>query len=244
MNKILNIFDKYPNLVIGFSTISDNNMRIRPSGSVEIDDRAKENRIRFLQSLGINSKSVVSPVLSHSNNVLIVSDADRGKTFENIDALITDKLGVFLNLTVADCMPIFLYNPEKNVISLVHVGWRGLENNILKNAITKLKEAYGSNPLSVIAGIGPHIGVCHYEIKDDVLGRFKTYPDAIVSRDNQNFLNLGAIAQTQLTNLGLKPGNIEVNSECTLELRDKYFSFRRDKPEIIETMLAVFGMKY
>lgn len=243
MNKILSIFDRYPDLVIGFSTKSDGNMRLKPSDSIKIDIQAKKNRRIFLDSLGINEKSVVDPILEHGTNILIVNDIDGGKTFKNVDALITARPGIFLNLTVADCLSIFLYDHDKKVIALVHAGWRGLQDKIIENVLAKLKEFYNSDPSSIIVGIGPHIGGCHYEIQDDVSEKFREYPDAFINKEGHKFFDIGIVAETQLTNLGFRSENIEVNSECTFELTDKYFSFRRDKPRIIETMLAVFGMK-
>lgn len=241
MNKILKIFDKYPNLIVGFSTKSDGNMCLKPSGSTQIDSQTTANRKKFLNSLEISTGSVITSMLEHSNNIAMIGKNDSGKTITNVDGLITTESGVFMSLTVADCLPIFLYDPDKKVIALIHAGWRGLENNILANVINKVQETYTSKLSSIIAGIGPHIGVCHYEIKNDVLEKFKIYPEAIINSGDRYFLDIGLIAKIQLSNLGINPENIEINSECTFELSNKYFSYRRDKPKMLETMLAVFG---
>jgi len=63
---------------------------------------------------------------------------------------------------------------------------------------------------------------------------------AILYRDGQAYLNLAAVVREQLKRVGVKTARI--SSECTYCLQDRYFSFRRDKPKHIETIVAYVGM--
>lgn len=238
MNSILIIFNKYPNLFIAFSKKQDDNLRM----TGQADELITQNRENFLKSINIGSSRIVSPLLAHGNQVMKVDGKDAGKIIPNTDGLITNSTQVFLTITVADCLPIFLFDEEKKVIALVHAGWRGLQKGIVDNAVSQFIKDFGSDPKNIIAGIGPCICARHYEVKEDVSSEFKDYPQAISNTDGRISLDLKQIARQKLIKLGLKQENIEISSECTYELENKYFSFRRDKPAEVQAMLAVFGI--
>ena len=96
----------------------------------------------------------------------------------------------------------------------------------------------------MIAGIGPGIGVCHYEVKEDIVEIFRAkFPLEVMAKMTQgDRLDLEGIAKYQLVATGLETENIEIDPDCTYCLPDRYFSFRRDKPESIEAMIAVIGL--
>jgi YfiH family protein len=229
-------------VLIAFSTRADGSMRVGSTGSEILDAQIKNNRQAFFSNLGINDK-IVSPVLVHSSNIVAATSADAGKIIEKTDALITNEPGLFLSLTVSDCLPVFFYDPVQKAVGLAHAGWRGLDNGILKNTVQKFVGDYGSDPKKLIAGIGPAICKKEYQIQEDLVEKFKAYPTAIIRNDRGIFLDLAEIAKIQLQSLGIKAENIEICAECTYELPDKYFSYRRDKPEFVEPMVAVIGIK-
>ena len=241
-NSLFSIFNKYQNLVIALSQKQDGSMKL--SGDSLRDKEISENRKKFLNKLGVDSNSLVSANLIHANTIQTVTTQDAGKIIAKTDGLLTKDKNLFLSITVADCLPIFLYDFEKEVIGLIHGGWRSLAQNILYSTIEKLINDFNSKPGSILAGIGPGISQCHYEAKEDVVAKFKSFPSHIfIKRNGKIFLDLKKIAEFQLLNSGVKKENIEINSECTYCLPDKYFSYRKDKPDILETMIAVIGMK-
>ena len=199
------------------------------------------NRRAFFSKLGLEEKRVVSGHLVHGNNITVVSAKDRGKKIKRTDGLITANKNILLSVTIADCLPILLYDPIMNIIGIVHAGWRGLEKEIPKAALEKFAEL-GSKPSDILAAIGPGIGQCHFEVQKDVADKFSIYPETILKPDRKIFIDLKAIAEIQLLGQGLREKNIEINPDCTFDYPDKYFSFRRDKPETIQAMTAVIGM--
>src|SRR3989344_5286726 len=88
---------------------------------------------------------------------------------------------------------------------------------------------------NLLAGIGPGIRECHFEVQEDIARLFGT---------KERFVNLGSIIQKQLIELGIKKSNIEDSGECTYCLDQKYFSYRRDKPAQVEAMIAYIGRKH
>jgi len=79
--------------------------------------------------------------------------------------------------------------------------------------------------------IGPHIRACHFEVKEDVAQQFAAYPE-FVRRGSKISIDLAGIVRRQLLAAGLAPSNIAISEECTYEIPDQYFSYRRDGGEL------------
>jgi len=200
------------------------------------------NRAKFLDTIGIRKESFVSARLSHSNHVRVVGNADVGKAIDDTDGLITNEKGVFLSVTVADCMPIYLYDSAQKAIGLLHCGWRGLKSKIITAAIETMKSDFQSNPKDMLVGIGPAIQKCHYDVKSETLKYFEEYrDDAIEERDGKTFLDIKRIAERECFEEGILEEHIEVNPDCTYCEADQYSSYRREG-EKFALMIAVFGI--
>jgi YfiH family protein len=81
-----------------------------------------------------------------------------------VDALATSVPRLPLVVRVADCGPIFFYNPAQRVIAVAHSGRRGTEGNILQATLDCMKETYDSRAADVIVQLGPCIRPPHYEV--------------------------------------------------------------------------------
>jgi hypothetical protein len=231
------LFTLFPNnIIVGFSEKKDGPMK-----------NSIQNREKFFKKLGIDKKLTIRAGLVHKNKIALVSKKEAGRIIEKTDGLITKEKNIFLTITIADCLPIFIYDPEKEITGLVHGGWRSLAGNILKEAIDKMMDNFKSNPAHILIGIGPGISQCHFEIKNDLVRKWydRTIfaPGVILKEDNKKYLDLKKIAKIQLMELGIKEQNIEVSPECTFCLKTKYFSYRREKPKQVQTMLAIIGQK-
>ena len=234
------IFNKYPSVIVAISAKEDGPMKVRYE--LKKDNKTLLNRNKFLKKYDITNNMVVSAKLAQENNVHLATKIDSGRFIPNTDALLTKEKGLYLSITIADCILIFLYDPKSEVTGLIHTGWRGLSKKIIPNAIRALIKNCKVQPENLIVGIGPGIDTCHFEVKDDVLNRFILYKDEIIKRGEKYFLDLKKIAVKQLLNLGIKKENIEVSPLCTYCEGDKYFSYRRDKSLPLKAMIAFIGM--
>lgn len=132
------------------------------------------------------------------------------------DGMIGDSLSPMAILT-ADCLPILLLGKIEH--ALIHAGWRGLQNEILKNDLIKK-----INPF--YAFIGPHISVKNYEVQPDFKANFSN-PDAFTEREGKQYFDLSVVAQAQLK--ALYPDIlIEESGICTFA-NEKFHSYRRNK---------------
>lgn len=195
--------------------------------SFQVGDEAAnvvENRKRFLGPLGFDDSGIAIPRQCHSSNVQVVTKPGQ---YDSCDGLITDIVGLPLVVTVADCLPIVLHDPEKRVIGIVHAGWRGTVQGIAAEALRVMAESWGTTASDVIAYLGPAAGVCCYEVGSDVTQLFSL--DEIEQRNDRLYLNLQKSNVHQLLGCGVQEESIEVSPLCTICHPEFFHSFRRDK---------------
>jgi len=89
------------------------------------------------------------------------------------DILFTDNPKVSLYMRFGDCVPILFHDPVKKIIGIAHAGWMGTVRGVAKAAVEGMQSHYGSKAENIIAGIGPSIGVDHYEVGTDVISQFQ-----------------------------------------------------------------------
>jgi polyphenol oxidase len=235
------IFQKFPFLLAGVSERKDGTMKI--SGDKEKDRISLENRRKFFEKFGVKESEVVNPLLSHGSEVLFVGKNEAKDYIKGFDGFVAKEKRLFLTITVADCLPVFFFDEKTGLFGLAHAGWRGIYGNILENMIGLMREK-GAETKNILAGIGPGISFCHFEVKEDFLPNFKKYfssPNVLRVANGKNFLNLKEIAKLKLMQEGLLFENIGISQECTFCQEKKYFSFRREGKENLKTMVAVIG---
>ena len=205
----------------------------------EISGKIFLNRNAYFIRNNIDPAKVISAEIVHGNSARVIYNNNGGKVVRNVDGLITQSKGIFLSITSADCLPIFLFDPESSIISMVHAGWRSLADNILQNSISKFTGNFKSNPKKILAGIGPSICQKHYGVSPEVAEKFKNYPKVTKEENGEILLDLKKIAQLQLAEAGLSEKNIEISPECTFEFPEKYFSARRERKKISPGLISL-----
>lgn len=213
-------------------------LSIKSSGSMKGDWLKQRN---YLRELFGNNRVIVSANLVHGSKVISVDGLLDDQIIPDCDALITSDRDKILSLTVADCLPIYFYDRKQAVTALAHAGWRGLLAGIVTEAIFSFKNNYQSKLEDIEVQIGPHIKACHFEVKADVASQFPL--ELIIRRGDKTYIDLAKMVVKQLSESGFLTNNISVSDNCTHCLPDKYFSYRRDRPKELETMLAYIGFK-
>ena len=131
----------------------------------------------------------------HGSNVAVIDEALAGKGAEaysdavkNTDALVTNLPQLPLILFFADCVPVIFADPVSGSIGLAHAGWRGTVAGIAASTVTKMQEAFGAKPENILAGIGPSIGQCCYEVDDKVYEAGKKYAGCFTAKENGRYM--------------------------------------------------------
>ena len=118
--------------------------------------------------LRLDIKSFTKPLQKHTSTIKCIDRVLEKKELPDVDGLITDKKGITLSTTNADCILFLFYDPVKNVIANVHSGWRGTFQKIGEKAIRKMIEYYKCDPKDILCFICPSIRKCHFEVDEDV----------------------------------------------------------------------------
>jgi YfiH family protein len=195
-----------------------------------------KNRSRFFGALDIPQDRVASPRQVHGG---VVKAADKPGEYAECDALVTNAAGLYLSISVADCVPIALCDVKKGIVGLAHAGWRGTAKGIVQNTILKIEEEFGGNPENLAAYVGPSAGVCCYGVGEDVA---RVFPSAfVILRNGHRFVDLKSANVDQLKKSGVPADRIEVSPHCTISDAHLFHSFRRDGTAS-GRMMAVIGM--
>lgn len=229
-------------VIHAFSNRSHGNMSLSYA-----DTRSSlENRSRFLSGLGIDFRSLVCAKQVHSGVVSYVREEDKGRgalTYEasipGTDAFVTDKKNIPLAIFTADCLSVFLYDPNKPAVGLVHAGWRSSNENILGKAIAMMQKEFGANPEDILLSFGPAIRECCYEVSGDFSGFSK---GDLIKRGSRFYLDLAKINKTQAKSCGIKDENVADKRLCTCCRNEEFFSFRKEK-DACGRMLSVIMLR-
>ena len=214
---------------------------------------AATNMKELSSGLGISPDDIVMLNQTHTNGVRIVGKEDGGEMVtrpyskDGYDGMITNDKGLLLCTLEADCVPIYLYDPVKHVIGMVHSGWRGTVAQIGPGAVKLMKETYGCDSGNIIAVFGPCIcGNCYDvgdELKDEFSVHYSTDELSVIfkrktdgSEKDKLHLDQKAAIRISLIRCGLKQNNIRDVGRCTKE-SDDLCSWRRDMP-VMKSMLT------
>ena len=142
------------------------------------EEAVRENFRRIGSAMGIRCEDMVFTHQTHTTNVRVVTEADKGcgivkpRTYSDVDGLVTDIPGICLVTFYADCVPLYFVDPEKRVIGLSHSGWKGTVGRIGKVTVETMQREYGCRPKDILAAIGPSICQECYEVSEDVAEQF------------------------------------------------------------------------
>jgi polyphenol oxidase len=135
--------------------------------------------------------------------------------YQGVDGFITNQQRVALGVYVADCCAVYLADPKRSAVGLVHSGKRGTEAGIAVNAIQSMQRVFGSEPSDLIVQLSPCIRPPHYEI------------------------DFAAEIREQCRTAGVK--QVHDYGICTACDLTSYYSYRAEKGKT-GRMLAIIGL--
>ena len=199
-------------------------------GSVGDDPaRVRENRLRSFAALGRTCESIFDVHQVHSVNV-VFADAPRSSEtpYQQADIILTDRPGITLFMRFADCVPVLLHDPRKNVIGVAHAGWIGTVRSAVSAAVEAMCSHYGSRAEDILAAIGPSIGPDHYVVGPDVVVQVmqafgKDAENLLASGDGMRF-DLWAANRLLLERAGVR--QIALAGLCTVCHTKDWYSHR------------------
>ena len=144
------------------------------------------------------------------------------------DALVTRTPKRSMAVFVADCMPVFAFDPKARLLGLAHAGWRGTRDGVVPKLVAALK-GQGAEPADLKVAIGPHVGPCCYVVSPETAAQFPA--PAVHESPKGPVVDLAETALLQLEAAGVPRDAVSVCGVCTASNPDLLYSFRRDKTD-------------
>jgi copper oxidase (laccase) domain-containing protein len=153
----------------------------------------------------------------HGNGVAVVDQPNTADIcFDACDGLVTNQRNVCLGIYVADCCAVYLVDPVRQAIGLVHSGKKGTELAIATRAIDLMEQRFGSRAADLVVQLSPCIRPPHYEI--DFAGE-------IVRACRERGVS-----------------NVHDSGVCTACDLERYYSYRAEKAKT-GRMLAIVALR-
>ena len=196
-------------------------------------EHVRENHLRLFENFGMPFESRFDVWQVHGDTIHF-ADAPRPATQKHQpgDGIFTQNPDVTLIMRFADCVPIMIHDPLKEVIGLVHAGWQGTLLEVGAVAIRAAVKEYGCDPSTMRVGIGPSIcGHC-YQIGEEVRAQFfkkwgDRASDFIAETPTGYYLDLWAANEWTLRSAGIR--HLEQSHLCTAENLHEWYSYRKEK---------------
>ncbi len=160
-------------------------------------------------------KQVHGAAVAVSDGALATGVNDLGEA----DALVTASSDVVLAITVADCVPAFMLDPQRRVLGLAHAGWRGAAAGVVESTARRMLEL-GADLAAVQVHLGPAIcGAC-YEVGPEVPAALGGLPEGT------RHVDLRAHIVQRLARLGVGWERVTTSDGCTRCDSERFFSYR------------------
>jgi len=199
------------------------------------------NRARLLELAGVRDAAWLEQI--HGAGIVRAEDAlayaREHHSPMRADASVTDRAGLACVVMVADCMPVFLCDAAGRAVGAAHAGWRGLAAGIVEQTAERVAALAGVEASALHAYLGPSIGPAAFEVGPDVRDAFMDGVDgaqrdataaafvAHPSNPGKYFADLPALARLRLQRLGVT--RVSGGDLCTVTLRERFYSYRRDR---------------
>ena len=184
---------------------------------------------------GIHDGRVVTMQQVHGDRIVEVNDKKLKEAGE-ADGMVTAEPDIFLAVLTADCVPLLFVAPKQKLVAAVHAGWRGTLAGIADKTVRLFKSKYNVEPSDLEVALGPSIGVCCYEVKDDVTvplmkrwGSLTT--PSIFVREGKSFVHLRRLNRDILRASGVPGNQLFQVGPCTSCAAEEFFSYRRERSE-------------
>lgn len=184
----------------------------------------------FFEKLDIPSSRILRLHQVHGDHILPILTPEQAAHQQTItplshaDGWILRPKGFGAAVLTADCVPLFLWDKEADLVALVHAGWRGVAQLLPQQTALEMQALGAKGPLQ--AFLGPHIQKCCFEVQEDTAQQF---PHTCWVRQNGKlFIDLTLEIRRQLQEAGLTEDAVYAPDFCTCGNAEQFFSWRRD----------------
>jgi YfiH family protein len=198
------------------------------TGSADDQSLVRENRRRVAEWMGVAPDHLLTAHQVHSPDVIVARAPFPGER-PKADAIVTDRPGIAVGASSADCGPVLFADPEARVVGAAHAGWKGAFTGVLENTVAAM-ESLGASRENIIAVLGPSISAKNYEVGPEFIDRFvgadpaNTRNYEASSRPGHAMFDLNRYTVDRLSAAGV---TAEALYRCTYAEEDLFYSYRR-----------------
>lgn len=195
-----------------------------------------ENRRRIQVACGGTRLALARQV--HGAVVRVVTDdTTTDETPPDADAVVCHLPGVAVGVFSADCVPLLMADVRTGAVAAVHAGWRGVIAGVAPAAISAMQAGFGTRASDLRVAIGPAIGLCCFEVGDEVAATFRSaFPEEAAEGSltrlgprGKPHVDLKRALARQLADAGVGTAQVDVGPECTrCDPEGRFYSYRRD----------------
>ncbi len=242
-------WEKYPGLLHGFMGRRGGKSVGAYAGlnvSYRVGDDPKvvsQNVCDMKLAVGIHDGKIVTMRQVHGDDIIEINDKQLKEAGE-ADGMVTAESGICLGVLTADCVPLLFIAPKQRLAAAVHACWRGTLAGIAEKTVRLCITRYNVDAVDLEVALGPSIGVCCYEVKDDVAGPLmkkwgKLTTPSITVKEGKSFVNLSRLNRDILRAAGVPGTQLHQIGLCTACSTEKFFSYRRERSETGRQMSIV-----
>lgn len=198
------------------------------TGSSDDQTLVSENRRRVAEWMGVAPTHLLTAFQIHSPDAIVAREPFPGER-PKADAIVTDRPGIAVCASSADCGPVLFADPNRRVIGAAHAGWKGALTGVLESTIAAM-EKLGARRDGIVAVLGPSISATNYEVGPEFVARFVAAEPgneryfAASARPGHSMFDLNAYTVDRLARAGVTAAAL---GRCTYAEEELFYSYRR-----------------
>lgn len=225
------IFESDNQIVAGFSTRLGG-VSTGPYDSLNLglstQDRREDvlaNRQLLFEEVGFGTDALAITGQVHGTDLIVV---DQPGLYKGYDAIVTEKPGILLCLSAADCASVLIADAQNRIIGACHAGWRGTVGGIISNTVNAMLER-GAQVAALKAYVSPCISGDNFEVGPEVADQFDAAFIRSIPGKDKPHVDLKKAIHAQLLEQGISVAAIEISTHCTFAETHQFYSHRAEK---------------
>ena len=212
------------------STKKDGNTSLNYGEQTEVIN----NRKKFFKNNNIKYKNTLVIRVVNNNKITEIDKSylekhpDLSGEILETDAVITKEKNIFFYLNFGDCIPLVIYDNKQEILSLCHMGWHSVINNLHLEVVDYLLDKYNSKMENLVIELGPSIKKDSYIMKNPIQLGEKAWYNYLEKIDEENYkVDLDGYVVNSLKESGIT--NIKISNIDTYSNEDYYSNYEENK---------------
>lgn len=211
---------KQKKVVFFCSHTQDGNMSKKYGNEEEV----KKNIQNFFEKVGISQKDCCNYTILNSDVICTYEQLQNG--LEETDAVIITKPNQYVYLNFGDCIPLVVFDNQKNILGFAHMGWNSICKDLHMKLIRYMMQNYESELKDLTVYFGPSISSDSYAFANPAQKDMPEWKDFLYKENDLYHIDLVGYIIQGLEKLGIDQREIIKNNVDTATNKDYYSHYR------------------